>query len=150
MAGARATRHMTGGTLAGMTDLSVYAQWVDENERIHRRDPNESKTLCGDTLPAGSAVLDREDAMNLIAETGRSVCARCDRAYEAILESTNLIDRYRAKRLAPEQQAIRDRLDAEKARRAKERSVGRARQAANGSSVRSVSGGLPGLGKRKK
>lgn len=133
----------------------IWAHWVLVEVRIHRLNPHQRATMCGHQLQTEARKYNRSQTLDLIRRTRQSVCGRCDREVErarreALAEKDNPVSPRGPGRLTPEQQKIRDFLDQEKSRRERLRAIASAGTVEKSLSIRTVRGGLPTLGKRRK
>lgn len=131
------------------------AEWVLIG-KWHRADTN-SRTLCGEQPVAGVRRSPSFDVARDVKDNKTPVCAGCEGAAPGT-DSTSTSGwvspgaalAQRRLSLAPEQRATLERREAEQVRR---RSLQEAadtdRSARRGSSIRTVRGGLPGLGRRR-
>lgn len=124
--------------------------WFFTGRRLHRLTAELNEALCGEARPDDAEMIDRAAMNALLGTEGRSGCARCDRALHealqgALREALN-VDAIDKVTLSPEQQEIRDLLDAEQKRRAALRTAKQPPE--RSASVRHISAGLPTLGKR--
>lgn len=110
-----------------------------------------SLTLCGVHLPGDLAIHPTEEVVIEIAKNRTSVCGTCDRLANGAIEgSVDSQQRDTRHQLSAKQLEVRRRLDEEKVRRAAARhgaEVDKASRDNQGTSVRTVSGGLPTIGK---
>lgn len=122
-----------------------WSTWVVVADRIHRFHPD-SRTLCGVRL-GEVAKLNREQTLELVAVAHHATCVTCERELARLRPSAEL--KSPGVVLSAQQQVIRDQLDAEAWRRARAREDLEKETRTSRSSVRTVSGGLPSLGKRR-
>ena len=120
--------------------------WFFTGLRLHRVTAGFGEALCGEARPDDVEIIGRTAMRALLGSEGRSGCARCDRALEALLYADKLIAEKAP--LSPEQRQIRDRLDAEQKRREEIRAS--AQPSERSTSVRHIAAGLPTLGKRRR
>lgn len=129
----------------------------------HRRAALPTTSLCGVDL-TGLVGVEIHAVVADVAESRTTVCGTCDRLNEGSKsKSANGLprssmreriadrrERELLERLTPEQQEIYKRRKAEKVRRAEARKIEEESHASRSSSksIRTVSGGLPGLGSR--
>lgn len=125
--------------------------WAVVEDRMHRLDPDTLAPLCGEQGDPQSRPLDRESSLRIVRTTPMLVCGQCDRVARRLRrEQQPGWQAPRERKLSPEQQEIRDRLDEEGRRREKNRDAEARVQKSRSTSVRTVGGGLPTLGRRRK
>lgn len=119
-------------------------------DKWHRLPPaHPLTTLCGTIVPRDAAMISSTEVMEDIATHRTTVCGTCERLITAGAPTGQKAPR-RKPRLTAGQQQIRDRLDqaqreSERARQAE--AADKASRPGRSTSVRTVSGGLPTLGK---
>lgn len=128
--------------------------WVLDDDAWHRFDRATRRTACGKPIVDLDALAGPTTVNEEIARNQTTVCDRCERLV-AHTESPPPSGEHREPMESPEQQELRERIEeqrkrshrnAEKMRRATARD-GQTRAGTH--SVRTVSGGLPTLGKKK-
>lgn len=122
--------------------------WALHAEKWHR--VVDGQLLCGTCLPTDLQMHTQSEVLDDIAERRTTVCGPCDRVHAGGAPAPRKITDAVLDRLSPAQREIYERRLAQKAaaakrRRAASKDSGKQRSR----SVRTVSGGLPGLGKRK-
>jgi hypothetical protein len=143
-----------------------WSMWALYEAAWHRPDPDcDPGTMCGRHLPCEVESVSTEAAAAEIAANRTSVCGRCERlvqeARERVTHGTGLHGRQavledaslKSAQLSPEQQALKEWLDLERERRREARrliEVDEKTKTGASASVRTVSGGLPTLGKKRR
>lgn len=147
------------GREVGARYLSVGTErfgWTFHKDAWHRPDPGSLRTaMCGLHLPQRVRTVPAQEAAREIAENHTSVCGSCERWVTAAVKGGQPPDRSvrTASGLSNDKEALKRQRQQERVRR-QELRRGEARDQQDrsrnqGSSVRTVSGGLPSLGKRR-
>jgi hypothetical protein len=125
-------------------------------EAWHRPDPDRGlRTMCGLVLPSPIEVESTAAAATEIAANRTTVCGRCERRVEQarapeLSAQSGSLPAVPRRELTPEQQHVKDWLDHKRQQRARtRRSAEIDTNPSSGKSVRTVSGGLPTLGKKR-
>jgi hypothetical protein len=127
--------------------MSGDKRWALIDDKFHRLKPKSRRSLC-DLAAQDPRQWTAAEVLRELSVGHQPVCAKCDRVANASSEPGARITPRKV--LTPEQQAIRDRLDAERRQRENFRHEQARMQRERSSSVRTVSGGLPSLGKKRK
>jgi hypothetical protein len=142
-----------------------WSKWAMHEAAWHRPDPDRQyATMCGKHIPCELEIVSSEIVAAEIAANRTSVCGRCERLVERARssavpttsvkggqESPLQQPAFNSRELSPEQRALKQWLDLERVRRKEARRLAEAErkdEADKSRSVRTVSGGLPTLGKR--
>lgn len=128
-----------------------FSQWAKFQAAWHRPDPDRShRTMCSMTLPDSVEIASTATAAADVAANRTTVCGICERLVEQARGVEAPTPRAPERERTPEQQKIRDYLDRERRQRAiARRNAELEKPSSGGQSVRTVSGGLPTLGKKR-
>lgn len=117
----------------------AWDHWVPIDGVIHRASRGVDSALCGITIDR-KRIMTRLEILQKVKGPRKSACAQCESRYNAKHPAPVRRER---QPLTPEQQAAREWLRSER----KKRRYLRGAPENGSSSVRTVSGGLPGLGR---